>query len=58
MTIDGVSVTLIDKDIPHFEAGVQYQLVLNYNKTEGKYHLPGAVSGAFTPTISDAIRCV
>lgn len=47
MLIDGVSVTVEDANLPAFHVGEQLWLMLVYNRPDGKYQLPGAVSGAF-----------
>lgn len=54
-TIDGVQVTLVDKDLEPFRIGDDLLLVLVYREGEGKYRLPDDLSGAFA-VVGDRIH--
>ncbi len=47
ITLEGVSVTLEDRDLAQFQIGDELFLVLVSDKSDGKYQLIGQVSGGF-----------
>ena len=46
--LNGVSVTVEDRDLRQFRSGDELVLVLVYDSADGKYQLAGDISGAFS----------
>ena len=48
MVLEGVQISEQDDNMPPLPVGADLLLILQYNKAESKYELPGEVAGAFS----------